>query len=95
MVEDDSQIIDTQNDGQQILNRILTYNFMTLIGFWKRLLIPTDRDQKRLQDKTMNFYNAALDLKGLRDYFNDERERIVHECLENEKNSLQQMARCI
>ena len=33
MVEDDSQTIDIQNDGQQILNRILTYNLMTLIGF--------------------------------------------------------------
>ena len=58
---------------------------MTLIGFWKRLLIPIDRVQKRLQDKTMNFHNAALDVKGLRDHFNDERERIVDECLENGK----------
>ena len=33
----------------------------------------------------MNFYNAALDLKGLRDHFNNERERIVDECLENGK----------
>ena len=33
----------------------------------------------------MNFHNAALDLKGLRDHFNDERKRIVDECLENEK----------
>ena len=85
MVEDDSQTIDTQSDGQQILNRILIYNFMTLIGFWKRLLIPIDRVQKRLQDKTINFHNAALDVKGLRDHFNDERERIVDECLENGK----------
>ena len=59
MVEDDCQTIDTQSEGQKILNRILTYDFMTLIGFWKRLLIPTDRVQKRLQDKTMNFHNAA------------------------------------
>ena len=48
MVEDDSQTIDTQSDGQQILNRILTNDFVTLIGFWKRLLIPIDRVQKRL-----------------------------------------------
>ena len=33
----------------------------------------------------MNFYNAATDLKGLRDHFNNERERIVDECLENGK----------
>ena len=30
MVEDDCQTINTQNDGQHILIRILTYNFMTL-----------------------------------------------------------------
>ena len=48
MVEDDSQTIDTQSDGLQILNRILTYDFMGLIGFWKRLLIPIDRVRKRL-----------------------------------------------
>ena len=58
---------------------------MTRIGFWKRLLIPIGRVQKRLQDETMNFHNAALDLKGLRDHSNDERERIVDECLENGK----------
>ena len=85
MVEDDSQTIDTQSDGQQILNRIMTYDFMTLIGFWKRPFITIDRVQKRLQNKTMNFHNVVLDLKGLRDHFNDERERIVDECLENEK----------
>ena len=85
MVEDDGQTIDTQSYGQQIPNRILTYDFMTLIGFWKRLLIPIDRVQKRLQDKAMNFHNAALDVNGLRDHFNNERERIVDECLENEK----------
>ena len=33
----------------------------------------------------MNFHKAALDLKGLRDHFNNERERIVVECLENGK----------
>ena len=43
MVEDDSQRIDTQSDGRQILNRIPTYDFMTLIGFWKRLPIPIAR----------------------------------------------------
>ena len=69
----------------QIINRILTFDFMTLIGFWKRLLIPIDRVQKRLQDKTINFHNAAVDLKGLRDHFNDESERIVHKCLKNGK----------
>ena len=58
---------------------------MTLIGFWKRLLIPNNRVQKRLQDKTTNFHNAALDLKSLRDHFNDERERIVDKCLKNGK----------
>ena len=85
MVEDDNQTIDTQSNGQQKPNRILTYNFMTLIGFWKRLLIPIHGVQKRLQDKTMNFYNKVLDLKGLRDHFNDERARIVDKCLENWK----------
>ena len=84
-IEDDRQTIDTQSDGQQILNRILAYNFTTLIGFWKRLLILIDRVQKRLQDKTMNFHNAVLDLKGLRNHFNNEKERIVDKCLENEK----------
>ena len=58
---------------------------MTLIRFWKRLLIPIDRVQKRLQDEIMNFHNAVHNLKGLRDHFNDERERIIDECLENGK----------
>ena len=45
IVEDDSQTIDIQSDGKQILNRILTHDFMTLIGFWKRLFILIDRVQ--------------------------------------------------
>ena len=33
----------------------------------------------------MNFHNATINLKGLRDHFNDERERIVYACLQSEK----------
>ena len=37
--------------------------------------------KKRLQDPSINFYDAALDLKALRDNFGDEREVLVSESL--------------
>lgn len=47
-----------------------------------KLLVRIDRVQKRLQDPKMNFHDAALDLKALRDHFRNEREYLVNESLE-------------
>ena len=46
------------------------------------MLIRIDRVQKRLQDPSMNFHDAAMDLKSLRDNCYDEREELVRQSLE-------------
>ena len=38
MIEDVSQTIDTQSDAKQLIIRLLTYEFLTLLGFWQKLL---------------------------------------------------------
>lgn len=82
MMDDANETSDTRSDARQLYNRMLSYDFLILLGFWNKVLISIDRVQKRLQDSSMNFHDAALDLKALRDHFNDEREALVTESLE-------------
>jgi len=85
MTEDVSQKIDAQSDAKQLVKRILTYEFLTLLGFWHKLLTPMDRVQKRLQDMRMNYHNVVSDTKSLKGQFHDAKEKLVDECLEDGK----------
>ncbi|CAH1973136.1 unnamed protein product [Acanthoscelides obtectus] len=82
MTEDKNQTSETRSDVQQLFNRMLKYDFLILLGFWNKVLIRIDRVQKRLQDPTMNFHDAAEDLKALQNYFENEREAITDSSLE-------------
>ncbi|CAL1672403.1 unnamed protein product [Lasius platythorax] len=73
-----------KQEVMQLYNRMLSYDFLTLLGFWNKVLIRIDRVQKKQHDPSMNFHNAALNLKALRDHFDDEREVLVSESLEEE-----------
>lgn len=46
--------------------------------------------KKRLQDPSINFHDAALDLKALRDHFDDKREVLISESLEEGFNLYQE-----
>ena len=81
IMDDESATSETKSDAKQLYNRILTYAFLTLLGFRNKILIRIDRVQKRLQDPKMNFHEAALDLKALQNYFHDEREVLVSDSL--------------
>uniref|UniRef100_UPI00358F7EF6 zinc finger MYM-type protein 1-like n=1 Tax=Myxine glutinosa TaxID=7769 RepID=UPI00358F7EF6 len=82
MIDNENETSETRSDARQPYKRMLSYNFLTLLGFWNKVLIRIDRIQKRLHDPRMNFHDAALDLKALRDHFDDEREVLVSESLE-------------
>ncbi|XP_040262207.1 52 kDa repressor of the inhibitor of the protein kinase-like [Bufo bufo] len=82
MTDNENETSETRSDARQLCNRMLSYDFLTLLGFWNKVLICIDRIQKRLQDPSMNFHDAALDLKALRDHFDDDREVLVSESLE-------------
>ncbi|XP_013789878.1 uncharacterized protein LOC106473743 [Limulus polyphemus] len=82
MIDNENETSKTRSDARQLYNRMLSYDFLTLLGFWNKVLIHIDRIQKRLQDPTMNFHDAALDLKALQDHLDDEREVLVSESLE-------------
>ncbi|XP_072172633.1 zinc finger MYM-type protein 1-like [Diadema setosum] len=81
LIDNENETSDTRSDANELYNRMLTYDFLTLLGFWNTLLMRIDRVQKRLQDPAMNFHDAALDLKALHDNFSDEREDLVGEAL--------------
>jgi hypothetical protein len=58
-------------NAQQLLDNILTYNFLCLRHFWNIVLGRINRVQKRLQDPTMNFREAAADLECLIVFFHE------------------------
>ncbi|GBM23868.1 hypothetical protein AVEN_208504-1 [Araneus ventricosus] len=81
MVEEADETFETRSDARNLCNRMLTYDFLTLLGFGENIITRIDRIQKRLQDPSMNFHSSDLDLKALKDYFNNDRECIVNEAL--------------
>lgn len=82
MANDDEETSETRSDATLLHTRMLSYDFLILLGFWNKILVRIDRVQKRLQDPKMNFHDAALDMKALRDHFHDERETLVGESLD-------------
>ncbi|XP_065651052.1 uncharacterized protein LOC136079254 [Hydra vulgaris] len=81
LIVDENASNETKSDANQLINKILKYDFLTLLGFWNKIFGRIDRVQMRLQDPKMNFRNAASDLKSLQDYFQSEREVLVNDSI--------------
>ena len=62
--EDATITTDNRSDAETLLAGILNLNFLVLIHFWNIIIIlgKIDPVQKRLQDTTMNFKEAASDI---------------------------------
>ncbi|KAI8789965.1 Zinc finger MYM-type protein 1 [Biomphalaria glabrata] len=76
LYEDGTQTSETQNDAYSLLQNVMNFNFITLLDFWHAVLSKIDRIQKRLQDPSMNFHDAALDLEGLQQRLSSIREDV-------------------
>ena len=70
---------DTRGDAQNLLQSILTFNFLVLLPFWNELLRRTDCVQKRLQCPKMNFRDAYLDVKSLQMKILENRDALCQE----------------
>ena len=77
MSEDLDGTVETRSEAHELLARLLTYQFLTLQNFWSNVLGRIDRIQKRLQDPSMNFHDAAKDLESLGNALASERNDIV------------------
>ena len=62
-IADQNETTETRSDATQILQRILTFEFLVLLHFWNVVLAKIDQVEKRLQDHTMNFHDAAIDIQ--------------------------------
>ena len=82
MVDQRNETSDTRNDATQLYNHMVGYDFLTLLGFWNKVLIRIDHIQKMLQYPSMNFNDATLDLKAPRDHFDEEQKVVVSVSLE-------------
>ncbi|KFM73429.1 Zinc finger MYM-type protein 1, partial [Stegodyphus mimosarum] len=85
IAEDHDENADTRSDAIQLLHRILTFEFFVLLRFWNTVLAKIDRVQKRLQDPSMNFHNAARDIQALQEYLLQNRDEICMKSLEDAK----------
>ena len=71
MTEQTQHTAETCVNAQQLLDNVLTYNFLCLLHFWNNVLGRINRVQKRLQDPAMNFREAAADLDCLQAFLHE------------------------
>ena len=83
--DDRNQTNDTRTDAERLLPCILDFNFLVLLYFWNTILRKIDRVQKRLQDPTMNFKDAASDLDALEKNINLERDDLCEGAINSAK----------
>ena len=67
--EDSTMTPETRSGAEQLQTCILKFNFIVLLQFWNTVFGKIDRVQKRLQDPTMNFKEAATDIESLEQEF--------------------------
>ena len=83
--EDSTMTPETRSGAEQLQACILKYNFIVLLQFWNTVLGKIDRVQKRLQDPTMNFKEAATDIESLEQEFIKLRDDLSQAAVENAK----------
>ena len=60
---------ETKSGAQQLHARVFNFSFIVLLQFWNTVLGKINRVQKRLQDPTINFKEAAIDIESLEHEF--------------------------
>ena len=83
--DDTTMTHDTRSEAQILLAAILKFEFFVVLHFWNTILGTLDRVQKRLQDPSMNFKDAAADLKGLQHNFATDGDQLCLDAVENAK----------
>lgn len=83
--EDVTVTPETRSEPEQLQACVLNFNFIVLLHFWNVILGNIDRVQKRLQDPTMNFKEAATDLESLEHEFVKLRDDFSQVAVENAK----------
>ena len=68
---------ETRSKSYSIINLISRFEFISLLYFWEIILAKINRVQKRLQDKSMIFFEASKDINNLKIFFSEERENII------------------
>ena len=83
--DDTTMTHDTRSEAQILLAAILKFEFFVLLHFWNTILGKLDRVQTRLQDPSMNFKDAAADLKGLQHNLATDGDQFCLDAIENAK----------
>ena len=76
---------ETRSGAEQLQACILKFNFIVLLQFSNTVLGRIDRVQKRLQDPTMNFKEAATDIESLEQEFVELHDDLSQAAVENAK----------
>jgi hypothetical protein len=55
---------------------------LVLLPFWDDILRSINRVQQRLQDPTINFHDAAMDISALKLLMNEKRDKLIPDAVE-------------
>ncbi|XP_048367712.1 zinc finger MYM-type protein 1-like [Sphaerodactylus townsendi] len=81
-IEDDREETSaSMREAKVLISCLLSYDFLTYIGFWDKVLGRIDLVQRRLQNPGTDFHDAAQHLRSLRDYFEAKRDSLVSESI--------------
>ena len=75
--DDENATADTKSRARNLLSNILTFNFLTFLPFWFKILEQVNRTQKRLQDPKMNFHEASKDIHALQLKLEENRDALI------------------
>ncbi|XP_048344871.1 uncharacterized protein LOC125428571 isoform X2 [Sphaerodactylus townsendi] len=81
MVDDREETDESRREAKVLVRCLLSYDFLTYVGFWDKVLGRIDLVQKKLQNPSINFHDAAQDLRSLRDHFDANRDILVSESI--------------
>jgi len=73
----------TRGDAASVLHSMMCLQFLVLLPFWDDILRSVNRVQQRLQDPTMNFREAAMDISALKILMDEKKDKLIPEVIEN------------
>ncbi|XP_048343193.1 uncharacterized protein LOC125427684 [Sphaerodactylus townsendi] len=83
-MEDDREETDaSRREAKVLVSCLLSYDFLSYVGFWDKVLGRIDLVQRRLRNPRMNFHYAAQDLRSLQYHFDANRDILVSESIDD------------
>ena len=71
----------TRGDAKLVIASITTFPFLCYLGLWGKVLPEVDDDKKYLQKKGLGLDQTIVKIHALRQFLNEERDRLVDDAV--------------